>query len=65
MGSMKTALLGLALAAALSGTARAQGDQPGQQLSGFQIRTGTVLCVTPDGTVTRRSDVPQKCSARS
>ena len=58
MGSMRTALLGFALAVALGASAWAQGDQPGQQLSGFQLKTGTVLCVTPDGTVTRRSDVP-------
>ncbi|MBV8588856.1 MAG: hypothetical protein JO212_02125 [Acetobacteraceae bacterium] len=57
MGSMR-ALLGFALAVALGAIAWAQGDQPGQQLSGFQLKTGTVLCVTPDGTVTRRSDVP-------
>ena len=58
MGYMRTALLGFVLAVAFGGIAWAQGDQPGQQLSPFQLRTGTVLCVTPDGTVTRRSDVP-------
>ena len=58
MGSMRTALLGFALAVVLGAIAWAQGDQPGQQLSGFQLKTGTVLCVTPDGAVTRRSDVP-------
>jgi len=58
MGSMRTALLGFAFVTAVSVIAWAQGDQPGQQLSNFQLRTGTVLCVTPDGNVTRRSDVP-------
>ena len=58
MGSMRTALLGFALAVAIGGIAWAQGDQPGEQLSGFQLKTGTVLFVTPDGTVSRHSDVP-------
>ena len=60
MGSMRTALLGFALAVSLGGIAWSQGDQPGQQISGFQLKTGTVLCVTPDGRVTRRSDVPRE-----
>src|SRR5690348_3500752 len=58
MRSMKTVLLGFTLAVVLGGIAWSQGDQPGQQLSGFQLRTGTVLFVTPDGTVSRHSDVP-------
>ena len=58
MISMRTVLVGFALAAALGGAAQAQGDQPGQQVSNFQLMTGTVLVITPDGTVSRRSDVP-------
>jgi hypothetical protein len=57
MGLMRTALLGFTAAVAIGGIVWAQGDQPGQQLSNFQINTGTVLVVTPDGKVTRRSDV--------
>ena len=58
MRSMRTVLLGFALAVVLGGIAWSQGDQPGQQLSNFQLRTGTVLFVTPSGTVSRHSDVP-------
>jgi hypothetical protein len=54
---MRTALLGFTLAVLLGGIVWAQGDQPGQQLSSFQFNTGTVLVVTPDGRVARRSDV--------
>ena len=57
MGFMRIALPGFAAAVALGGLVWAQGDQPGQQLSSFQLSTGTVLVVTPDGMVTRRSDV--------
>jgi hypothetical protein len=60
MSYMRTALLGFALAVALGGgVARAQGDQGDQQLSSFQLMSNWVLVVTPDGRVTRRSDVPQ------
>jgi len=58
MSSIRTVLLGFALAVALGGIAWTQGDQGGQQLSSFQLMTGTVLVIKPDGTVTRRSDVP-------
>ena len=58
VSSIRTVLLGFALAIALGGIAWTQGDQGGQQLSSFQLRTGTVLVIKPDGTVTRRSDVP-------
>ena len=57
MSSMKTALLGFAMGVALGGIALSQGDQGGQQLSSFQLMNGWVLAVTPDGRVTRRSDV--------
>lgn len=57
MSSIKTALLGFASAAALGGIVWAQGDQGSQQLSSFQLMNGWVLAVTPDGKVTRRSDV--------
>ena len=60
MRSIRTVLLGFALAVALGGIAWSQGDQPGQQLSNFQLRTGTVLFVTPSGTVSRHSDVPSE-----
>ena len=53
---MRIALLGFALAVALGGIARAQGASADQQLSSFQLMNGTVLVVTPDGRVTRRSD---------
>jgi hypothetical protein len=59
MGVMRAALLGVTAAVAIGGIVWAQGDQPGQQLSSFQLNTGTVLVVTPDGKVTRRSDVAQ------
>jgi hypothetical protein len=55
--SKRTAFPGFALAVALGGIAWAQGDQGGQQLSSFQLMNGWVLVVTPDGRVTRRSDV--------
>ncbi|MBV8096777.1 MAG: hypothetical protein JOY71_27500 [Acetobacteraceae bacterium] len=55
---MKTVLLGFAVAVLLGGIVWAQGDQPGQQLSSFQLMTGTALVITPDGRVTRRADVP-------
>jgi len=47
----------LALAVALAGAARAQGDQGDRQLSRLQLMTGTALVFTPDGRVTRRLDV--------
>ena len=58
MSSIRTALFGFVLAVTLGVIAWAQGDQGGQQLSTFQLMTGTVLVVTPDGKVSRRSDVP-------
>jgi hypothetical protein len=65
MRSMRTVLLGFALAVVLGGIAWSQGDQPGQQLSSFQLKTGTVLFVTPDGTVSRHSDVPPSDARRA
>ena len=53
----RNVLLGFGTAVMVGGIVWAQGDQPGQQLSSFQLSTGTVLVVTPDGIVTRRSDV--------
>jgi hypothetical protein len=58
VSSMRSIFLGFALAVVLGGIVWAQGDQPGQQLSSFQLMTGTALVITPDGRVTRRSDVP-------
>jgi len=55
MNFLRTALLGAALATALGGIARAQGDQGDQQLSSFQLMNNRVLVVTPDGRVTMRS----------
>ena len=58
MSFTRTVLLGFALTVVLGDIARPQGDQGGQQLSGFQLMTGSVLVVTPDGRVTRHFDVP-------
>jgi len=58
MSSIRTALLGFAFAVAFGNVALAQGDQGDKQLTGIQLMSNSVLVITPDGRVSRRSDVP-------
>ena len=57
MSSIRTALLGFAFAAFLANLAWAQGDQGDKQLTGIQLMSNSVLVITSDGRVSRRSDV--------
>lgn len=65
MSSIRSALLGFAFAVVLSGVALAQGDQGDKQLTSLQLRSNSVLVITPDGRVSRRSDVPSDVLAEA